>query len=51
MIPKAKTDACENAPPANISKMPNKPLLPPAFCAASIARGLIPGKVICAPIR
>src|SRR6187431_537726 len=50
MIPNAKMDACENAPPANVSIKPSIPFLELAI-EAWIPSGSIPGKTICAPIR
>src|SRR5678810_541541 len=50
MIPNAKMDACENAPPANVSIKPRIPFLEFDICCAMLS-GLIPGKTICAPTR
>lgn len=49
MIPKARIEACENAPPANVSKRPNKPFLPEFDLALSNKVGSIPGKTMCVP--
>ena len=43
-------DACENAPPANVSIKPSIPFLELAI-EAWMPSGSIPGKTICAPTR
>ena len=50
MIPNAKIDAWENAPPANVSIRPRIP--PFEFSIAPpMVSGLIPGNTMCAPTR
>ena len=44
ITPNAKIDACENAPPANVSKRPSKPLL--VLVESVSLFGFIPGKTI-----
>ena len=50
MIPNAKMDACEKAPPANVSIRPSIPPLADLPKSCSLF-GSIPGREICAPIR
>src|SRR5688572_26750658 len=50
MIPNARMDACEKAPPANASSNPNMPLLADWLNSSSLF-GSIPGNTMCAPRR
>ncbi len=43
IIPRAKIDACENAPPENISSNCIKPLLLVKLARASMSLGEMPG--------
>ncbi len=48
IIPKAKMDALENEPPANVSKSPNRPFF---ALSRSNLLGSIPGRETCEPKR
>ena len=51
MIPKARIEAWEKAPPAKVSNNPSKPFLEAFAWALAKRLGLIPGKTICVPRR
>ena len=51
MIPNAKIEAWEKAPPANVSIRPRIPLLDVLDILRDKASGSIPGKTICVPTR
>ena len=46
IIPKAKMEACEKAPPANVSNNPSKPFFEALACAEERRFGFNPGNTM-----